>query len=906
MSSKTTSNAKVLGKILVIVESPNKIKKIQAILGSKYEVVASVGHIMDLEPNTMSVDIQNNFKPTYAIYKDKEKVVKELKSAVNRSSDVLIATDGDREGEMIAWSLVQALKLKNPKRIVFYSVTPSELKKAIENPREMDNNLIDAQKSRRILDRIVGYEISPTLCKSIRAQLSAGRVQSVITQLVIDKENEINNFLENNENTYFRINGSFVDVGGNQFKSQLYEKKEIVESKSKTIKKTKKKEEKEEKEEDEKEEKEETENNKMMGFIAKIVGHDNAKNVFTSLTKSKLSVESISDKISTRNPSAPFTTSTLQQEAASKLGFSVKRTDNAAQKLHHAGYVTYIRTDSVSLSEEALNNVKKYVNDTYGKEYYRKMQYKSKKNNAQEAHEAIRPTDVFTEFVPMDNGLNNDDVRLYSLIWKRTVASQMTPAKIDQKILQINIDKLPKYYFATQFEQVAFNGFLAVYNIASVEEIISDEISSAPTTFDNIPEEGTIMNPTDLIGYQDYDRPSSRYTEGVLTKKLDTLGIGRPATSSKIIGKIQDKGYIETKNIDGITKEIKKWCWTSKTKKITETLDEIKIGKESNKLVPTSTGILITDFLVKYFPDIMDYEFTADMEKKLDDIAEGTLGWETMLDQFYSQFHPFVVDLIDKNIDIIDEHSRNLGDHPELGIPIIATIGKHGPMLKMSVSKTKATFAPIKKPLTIETITLEDALKIFEYPKALGKFKKMNIILTKGQHGFYLKAGETNYSLPEDVNPEEVTLDYAKEMIEEKDKEMEEKNKNILWTNRDTKNIYSIKIGPYGNFIEVKSIAPKNKTIKPLFVKYSSDDVTDMSINKVKELVNDFKKKIPVIKKEDKDTKEIIIKLSTGSTAKSTSTKSAAKLTAAKSTGKTIKVPKKKVVKKVTKFEEIM
>jgi DNA topoisomerase-1 len=832
---------------LVIVESPNKIKKIKSILGDDYNVLASVGHIIDLDAESMSVDIKNNFTPTYAINKDKKDVVKKLKKAVEDADEVLLATDGDREGEMIAWSLAETLKLKNPKRIIFYSITKKELEEAVKNPRSLNYELINAQKSRRILDRIVGYEISPVLWKSIKASLSAGRVQSVVTRLIIDKENEINDFFKQDENTYFKFYGNFLDSKNNIFKTVLYnnvqqggKKKKIITISSDTSQSVS---------EDDLEESDD----KDTSGIAKIVGKNNANKLMITLTKSLYTIGNIQNKLSIRNPSPPFTTSTLQQEAGRKLGFAIKRTDNAAQKLHHAGYITYIRTDSVSLSEESLQNIKKYVNETYGQKYYRRMQYKSKSNNTQEAHEAIRPTDVFRENI---ENMGNDEIRLYSLIWKRTVASQMSPAKFNQKIINIDIDKLKDYIFSTMTEKIDFNGFLAVYNINNIDEDTqSDEPNN--TLYDTIQDIGIELKIDNLSGTQDYDRPNTRYTEATLVKILDPskLNIGRPATYSNIINKIQDRGYVEKKNIDGVKKEIVQWSFTPKKNKIEEKTGEITIGKETNKLVPTPTGKMVTEFLIKYFPEIMEYKFTADMEDKLDNVAEGKLNWIKMLDDFYCKFHPCVEKIIDKPINIIDESTRILGLHPQFGVEIHAMNGKYGAMLKMNDpnSKSKSIYAPIKKPLTLETITLDEALKILEYPKNLGKYKRSHIILNKGQYGYYLKVSDSNYQVKEDeYKPDELTFEQAIEIIQKGEQLQEDKLKANLWNGKDDLHIYAVKEGQYGKYIQIDSITKtKSKTKKkPTFVKFPKDiEITDLSLEKIKHIISKHNKSVRDTKK---------------------------------------------------------
>jgi DNA topoisomerase-1 len=467
------------------------------------------------------------------------------------------------------------------------------------------------------------------------------------------------------------------------------------------------------------------------------------------------------------------------------------------------------------------------------------MQYKSKSNNTQEAHEAIRPTDVFKENI---ENMGNDEIRLYSLIWKRTVASQMSSAKFNQKNIQIGIDKLKDYTFNTLIEKIDFNGFLAVYNINNIEDdtIQSDEHNNI--LYDTIQNIGTKLDVNSLIGNQDYDRPTTRYTESTLVKILDPskLNIGRPATYSSIINKIQDRGYVEKKNIDGIKKDIIQWLYTPKKNKIEEKIGNIIIGKESNKLVPTPTGKMVTEFLIKYFPEIMDYKFTADMEDKLDKIAEGKLNWISMLDDFYCKFHPCVEKIMDNPINIIEETGRILGTHPEFGIDIFAMTGKYGAMLKMNDpnSKNKSIYAPIKTPLTLENITLNDALKILEYPKNLGKYKRSNIILNKGQYGYYLKVGDTTYQIKDEYNPETLTLEQSIEIIQKKDKLQEDILKKNLWNGKDEFHIYAIKEGQYGKFIQIDSLKKTKTKKKPIFVKLPKDcDIPNLSLEKIKQII---------------------------------------------------------------------
>ena len=849
-----------MSKILVIVESPGKIKKLQAILGDDYIVMASVGHILDLDPKKMSVDIENDFEPIYKVIthgkSSKEEVVKDLKKAAKKAKDILLAADEDREGEMIAWSVANVLDLdiKKAKRITFNSITKSELEKAIKSPRVIDLNLVDAQKSRRILDRIIGFEISPILWKSIGASLSAGRVQSVVTKILIDKENEIKKFLQEGDSNYFKFTGKFELSKNKCLDANLFEK---------IVKKPSKK----EKKDDTKEE------NKIKYEKAKIENESAARNLMKLFMKSEFSISEINEKDTLRYPSPPFTTSTLVQEASRKLGFTVKRTNSAAQKLYEAGYITYMRTDSVNLSSEALENIKKFVNQKYGKEYHRFINYEGKSKNTQEAHEACRPTDVFVEFIKegTKDKIGNDEVKLYNLIWKRAVSSQMQPAKIKVTDIVIDANKVKDYNFITQVSTIDFPGFLLVYNIKNLEKEEDDKKNNdenddldEDTIVDiKIPKVGTKLEVDNICTVQEYQKPPTRYNEASLVNKLDpkNLNIGRPSTYGTIINTIQERGYVILGNIDGIEKESVNICWDGGNK-LKEDINKIVIRKENNKLIPTSLGMLVTDFLIKNFPDIVDYKFTASMEDDLDKIAEGDKKWVKVLDTFYKKFHPVVQKLLDSKTTVKSDNTRILGNHPTLGHEISATIARYGAVIKMCTTKTKCIYAPIKEPLTKDTITLEQALQLLEYPKELGKHDGLSISLNKGKHGLYLKWGDVKASLenlPEDIKIEDkdnITFDEAVSIIKNK-------RKNILWEHIEGKTIYSVLNGPYGYYIDVKDTSKKIKT-KPLRVPLKNmeeKEIKQLTMEKIQELIkqglenksNRFKKKD---KKDDKDDKK--------------------------------------------------
>lgn len=865
-----------MSKTLIIVESAGKVDKIESLLGKNYKVMASYGHIIDLASGSMSIDIENGFEPTYSVIeppkkatkfkvRSKKEIIAGLKKAMKESKEVLLASDEDREGEMIAWSLAYVMGLKNPKRITFNAITKSELEKAVKSPRQIDQNLVDAQKARRILDRIVGYEISPILWKQIGAQLSAGRVQSVVARLVVDKEREVLDFLKKGAKSYFKFIGNFYDTKNKIFQSQLFTTKKLKDDfddenneddeNSKKNKKTKNG--KKDDQEDNQEDNQEDEEIELKGTLAKIPDESSARNLLKLMSKSEFKMGDITERDKLRQPSAPFTTSTLQQEASRKLGFGVKRTMQAAQNLYEAGYITYMRTDSVNLSKEALENIKSYVIDKYGKQYHQEKNYKQKKANTQEAHEAVRPTDVFDDQIEQQGKIKNDEIRLYNLIWKRAIASQMSPAKIKEKGIQINISKTPDYYFMTKVESIIFQGFLAVYNLVNLEKEDNGDVDTESNLGIDVPKKGVKLTPNNIVGQQEYQRPPVRYNEASLINKLDpkNLNIGRPATYGPILEKILEKDYVKLVNIEGEEKDSIVMSWNGE--KIQENIKKIILGKENNKLVPTSLGMLVNDFLMKHFPKIMDYKFTAQMEENLDSIAEGSEKWVDVLQSFYDTFHPIVEEMNKLKTKVKDEKNRILGKHPESGAEILATLGKYGPMLKMCTTKTKCVYAPIKPPLTIETITFNDALKLFEFPKDLGKFDGTNIILNKGKFGLYLTYGEKKISLnkkknidkdnkkdgddseQDDKSDEEDDIEYDENITYDQAVELVKKiKKDILWEAKDDKLRYEVKEGPFGKYIKVTDTASK-KVKKHFNVKLPNDiDISSLTLEKVKNIVS--------------------------------------------------------------------
>lgn len=795
------------GYILVIVESPTKILKLQPVLGDKYLVTASAGHIIDLEKGKMSIDIANNFEPQYTIIQGKEKIVQSLKQLMKNASDIILATDLDREGEMISWSLARELNLeklniKDPKRIVFDSITKEVIEKAMKNPLKINNNLVDAQKMRRLLDRIIGYKISPLLWKNIGGSLSAGRVQSVIVKLIVEKEQSIMDFFKKDSVSNFKIDGNFLNKKHNSFSAILYSNKK---------------------------DNDEEENNTSKGSIAKIDNVEDAKKIMIQISESTFKISDVSERDSLRNPSPPFTTATLQQEASRKYGFAPKRTMMAAQHLYEAGHITYMRTDSVNLSEEALKNIEKYVKEKHGDEYYKRNQYKSK-CNTQEAHEAIRPTYAKVTGISKDDKfkISSDEIKLYVLIWKRAISSQMSPAKIKITTTRINISKTNKFYFVSQTENILFYGYLAVYNMKNLDnEEEDEEIKSV------VLEKGDIVTVENVKAVQVYEKPPTRYDDASLVNQLseNNLNIGRPATTASLIEKIQSVGYVVKKDNEGNERNSIVIKLDSKNK-ISEHIEKILLGGDKNKFSPTSLGIIVTDFLEKNFADIMDYKFTSDMETKLDEIAEGKLEWKKVLEQFYEKFNPLVenIEKNSKNKEFIDKNSREIGVHPETKEKIYATVSKYGPIVKMQEGK-KFLCAPIKEPLTLETITLEQALELYKFPKTLGKYNRKNVTLNRGQYGYYLKLGKEKVAIKSKDDEE---LDINKFDIEDAKKILDENDKKYLWKGSDDKNKYVVLSGQYGKYIQA---TPIGKTKGSNYKLPDDENVENLTIEKVHEII---------------------------------------------------------------------
>lgn len=697
-------------KNLVIVESPAKAKTIEKFLGKDYVVKSSYGHIRDLDKKEMSIDIDNQYEPLYQISEDKHKTVAELQKAVKSADMVWLASDEDREGEAIAWHLRETLKLDptKTKRIVFNEITKNAILHAIENPRDIDMNLVDAQQARRVLDRLVGYEISPILWAKIKPALSAGRVQSVAVRLIVDREDEIHNF---QSQSYFRV------IGG--FHTEDSQRRLVTE------------------------------------LSHHIESEEEAKNFLIKIANAKFSVKSVETKPTKRTPAPPFTTSTLQQEASRKLGFSVARTMQIAQQLYESGYITYMRTDSVNLSEMALAMAKEEICNIYGSKYAKTRRYHTKIKGAQEAHEAIRPTYMENQTINADAAQR----RLYELIWKRTIACQMADAEIEKTTIDIAIEGMDDT-FTTQGEQILFDGFLKVYTESTDDEIEDPNANGHILPAVTI---GQAMIMSDCDANQHYTQHPSRYTEASLVKKLEELGIGRPSTYAPTISTILKREYIIKEDREAEIKNIVNL--SLKSNGIRREEKQEKVGAEKSKLFPTDIGAIVNQFLMEHFNEIMDYNFTATVEKEFDEIATGEIQWRKVIDKFYNPFHENIL-LTQKNSHR-NSGSRLLGVDPKSGKNVYAKIGRYGTLIQVGETNNdeKPKFASMKKGQSIDTITLEDALALFALPRTVGQYEGKDVIVNIGKFGPYVRLDNKFYSLSKVDDPYEVTLERCIEII---------------------------------------------------------------------------------------------------------------------------------------------
>lgn len=700
-----------MAKNLVIVESPAKAKTIEKFLGKDFKVESSYGHIADLPSKELGVDVDGDFEPKYQVSSDKKAVVKKLKDLSKKAETVWLASDEDREGEAIAWHLAETLGLdkEKTKRIVFHEITKSAIMKAVENPRKIDYDLVDAQQARRVLDRIVGYELSPVLWRKVKGGLSAGRVQSVSVRLIVEREREIQEF---QPEASYRIDAEFSNEEGQSFKAKL----------PKTF----------------------STKEEALDFLEK-----NATANFK--------VADLTKKPAKKSPAAPFTTSTLQQEASRKLYFSVSKTMTMAQRLYEAGLITYMRTDSVNLSDEARKGAEKEIIDAYGKEYSKERNFTGKTKGAQEAHEAIRPTDFSRHSVNIDR----DQARLYELIWKRAIASQMSEAQLERTNVKIEANTHDETFTANG-EVIKFDGFLKVY-LEGTDDEDTEQDGMLPAMKVN----ETLLN-NYITATERYTRPPYRYTEASLVKKLEELGIGRPSTYAPTISTIQNRNYIEKGTVEGVEREYTQLTLAEgkvEDKKLTE-----KVGSDKGKLVPTDIGMIVTDFLVNHFESILDYNFTAKVEDQFDDIAEGKEDWKAMMKSFYEKFHPVVED-VQENADR-ESGERILGEDPKTGKQVSVRLGKFGPMVQMGTvdDEEKPTFASLGPDQQLNTITFEEAMDLFKLPKELGKYKGEVVEVNNGRYGPYVKFGKKYISLAAGQDPLNVELEDAVELIKEKEK----------------------------------------------------------------------------------------------------------------------------------------
>lgn len=710
-----------MAKNLVIVESPAKAKTIEKFLGSDFKVMSSYGHIRDLKKKDFSIDIENNFEPIYEIPDDKKKVVSELRAAAKKAETVWLASDEDREGEAISWHLYHALGLeeKNTQRIVFHEITKTAIQEAVKNPRSIDNNLVDAQQARRVLDRIVGFELSPVLWRKIKPSLSAGRVQSVSVRLIVEREREIQNF---ESEAAYRIIAIF----------KKHEDGQVHEIKAEYNKRLKTKEE--------------------------------ALELLEKLKSSNFTVEDVTTKPAKKSPAAPFTTSTLQQEASRKLGFSVAQTMRVAQNLYESGRITYMRTDSVNLSGLAINTAKDEIISQYGEKYWQVRQYSTKSKGAQEAHEAIRPTFISEH----EAGATQQEKRLYNLIWKRTIASQMANAELERTTATIGISNAEGKFIASG-EVIKFDGFLRVYLEGTDDEDSENEEGLLPPMQAN-----DQLDMQNITATERFTQRPARYTEASLVRKMEELGIGRPSTYAPTISTIQNREYVEKRTVEGTKRSYN--ILTLEKGKISDKNKTETVGYDKNKLVPTDIGTVVNDFLVEFFPNVVDYHFTADVEKEFDAVAMGEKQWNIIIKEFYSHFHPVVEETMEMRM----EHKvgeRVLGTDPKTGRQVAVKIGRYGPLAQIGVpdEEEKPLFASLQKTQSIETITLEEALKLFELPRNLGPFRDKDMTVAIGRFGPYIRHNNKFVSLPKEYDPMEVTAEEAIALIEDKEKKDREK-----------------------------------------------------------------------------------------------------------------------------------
>ena len=702
-----------MAKNLVIVESPAKAKTIEGYLGKDYVVKSSFGHVRDLPKKGLSIDLENNFLPNYEVSSDKKQLVSELKKLAAKAETVWLATDEDREGEAISWHLFEALNLekKDTKRITFNEITKTAILKAIENPRKINKELVDAQQARRVLDRIVGFELSPVLWKKVRPSLSAGRVQSVAVRLIVEREKEID---QHNSKNFFKVVGNFKVKNGT-IKAELDEQ---------------------------------------------LKAQTEAQTLLENLRTASFSISDIQQKPATKTPSAPFTTSTLQQEASLKLGFSVSRTMSVAQRLYESGKITYMRTDSVNLSDTAVEGAKNAILSMFGENYSKPTKYKNKNANAQEAHEAIRPTDFTVSTIEAER----EEQKLYELIWKRSISSQMALAQLERTTMKIG-NSNTKDTFTARGEVIRFDGFLKVYMESTMDDEDEDQNTEGILPAVLV---GELVERNEISATERFSRPPARYMEASLVKKLEELGIGRPSTYAPTISTIQKRGYVEKLEREGVER---KFAVITLSNNEIETITKSEItGKDRNKLTPTDIGVVVTDFLCEHFSRIMDYQFTAKVEEEFDHIAQGLESWTDMIRSFYDPFHQNVTHTLETSERATGE--RELGVDPKTGKRVSARIGRFGPMIMLGGDEKeegeKPSYASLKKDQSIQTITLEEALELFKLPRTIGEHEGEVVKANSGRFGPYVQIGKVFVSIPKEEDPMTITFERAIELMENK------------------------------------------------------------------------------------------------------------------------------------------
>lgn len=737
---------------LVIVESPAKAKTIEKFLGEGYKVLSSYGHIRDLKQKAFSIDIKSHFKPIYEIPEDKKKLVAELKEEAAKANMVWLASDEDREGEAISWHLFEVLKLdpEKTRRIVFHEITKTAILKAIEHPRHINIDLVNAQQARRVLDRIVGFELSPVLWRKIKPALSAGRVQSVAVRLIVEREREINAFTCE---ASYKVVAVFKDAEGAVIRATLGRRFKTKEEAQRFLEKCK---------------------------------------------DATFEIKDITTRPVKKSPAPPFTTSTLQQEAARKLGFTVAQTMMLAQRLYESGLITYMRTDSVNLSELALSSSRDAILSLMGERYVHTRQYATKTKGAQEAHEAIRPTYMSNESIEG----SSQEVRLYELIWKRTLASQMADAELEKTTATISVSGCEDEFQAVG-EVVTFDGFLKVYKESFDEEVEQEDATGLPKM-----EVGEVLQREEIAAVQRFSQAPARYTEASLVRKLEELGIGRPSTYAPTISTIQQRGYVEKGNKEGVKREYSLLKLTGK--EIKETVQTEMSGSEKSKLIPTDVGCVVNDFLMQYFPKIMDYNFTASVEKEFDEVAEGEKKWTDLMEVFYENFHP----LVETTLATKTEHKvgeRMLGTDPKSGKPVSVKIGRFGPVVQIGSSddEEKPRFAQLNKEHSLETITLEEALDLFKLPRVLGELDGTTVSVGVGRFGPYVRHGNEYVSIPKEMDPMAVTFEEAVRMLSEKKEKEAQKIIKQFPENPDMQ-ILNGRYGPYIAYQKKNYKIPEN------------------------------------------------------------------------------------------------